>query len=477
MPVHDQLFTGSGQSPNVPPKTKQQPKDREVLLAEANAAVYKQNVELSIRNKTLSVLRRVSDITMRATGVAEVTQRIVDIITEELGLAVVLISLVDAKEHLLYPAAITQTKSVQEALKLLGKPLSKLVISLDNTHNLAVAAIVDKEQKITGNLLDLLTPLTDQELSDEIKQVMGIKTLIMYPLLLADRALGVLCLGLTKSVNDLSRAEKETLLEVISVVAIAIDRAQLLENIRKANNQLESANQRLELLDKLKDEFVSVASHELRTPMTAIKSYAWLALNGRGGAIDPKAREYIARVYSSTERLIRLVNEMLDISRIEGGKVTLNTTAFSIRDLVQDIQNEFSAKAAELGLTLAMDLPNDAPSVLADREKIHQVMKNLVGNACKFTDRGGTITISARRKNGFVEVSVADTGRGIKQEDMGKLFTKFGRLEHSLVTITGSGSGLELYICKQYVELSGGTISAESEEGRGSTFTFTLPAA
>lgn len=446
-------------------------------LTKANEAIYKQNVELAIRNKTLSVLRNLSEITMKTTGVQEVTQHIVDIISHELNLAGALICLVDPKAHVLKIGAITQTPKIKDSFSQVGKPLDEVAISLDDTSNLAINAMNDKEQKITGNLLDLLTPAADQIAADAIERVTGIKTIIIYPLFFAERALGVLCLGLAKSVEDLSRTEKETLHEVINVVSIAIDRAELMENINKTNKDLEKANEKLELLDKLKDEFVSVASHELRTPMTAIKSYVWLALNGRGGSIDQKAREYLIRVYNSIERLIHLVNEMLDISRIESGRVTLNRTQFDMKKLIDDAMREFQAKATELYLSLSFECPEALPSVYADREKIYQVLENLVGNACKFTNSGGRITITAKVVGDIIEVSVADTGKGIKKEDMSKLFVKFSRLEHSLVTIAGSGSGLGLYIFRQYVELHGGKIWATSEEGKGSVFTFTLPVA
>lgn len=280
-----------------------------------------------------------------------------------------------------------------------------------------------------------------------------------------------------KILNILAPSFAIALQDALSYEKILQFNITLQEQIDKATGDLKMANRQLEKLDQLKDEFVSVASHELRTPMTAIKSYVWLALNGRGGQIDQKARDYLGRVYQSTERLIHLVNEMLDISRIESGRVTLNYTSFSVHDLLLDIQREFQAKTAELSLKLTIDMGGNIPSLFADREKIHQVMENLVGNACKFTDAGGAITLRARREGDFIEIEIQDTGHGIKKEDMSKLFTKFGRLEHSLVTIAGSGSGLGLYISRQYVLLHGGDIWANSEIGKGSTFSFTLPVA
>jgi signal transduction histidine kinase len=457
---HDTVLVASAQSP---------------LLAKANEAMYKQNFELSIRNKTLLVLRRLSDITIQANSVSEVTQLIVDTIVEELNFTAAIVSLVDHETNTLHPVAITKNPHMTEGLSHIGKPFNELFIPMDDTNNLAVNAIRDVEQKVTGNILDFLTPLVSQETADEIERITKIKTIIIYPLILGSHALGVLCLGLPKNVDNLSRAEKETLTELIGVVSIAINRAQLIEGTRSANEQLVAANKQLEVLDKLKDEFVSVASHELRTPMTAIKSYAWMVLNGKAGDISPKAHEYLDRVFKSTERLIHLVNEMLDVARIESGRVKINKTSFDFRTLCDDIQNEFSARFAEAGITLTINKPDALQFILADREKIQQVMENLIGNSVKYSTKGAQITLNVSLKPSGIQCAVSDTGRGISHDDMQRLFKKFGRLENSLITVTSESSGLGLYISKLYVELHGGTIHAESELGKGSTFTFTLP--
>ncbi len=300
------------------------------------------------------------------------------------------------------------------------------------------------------------------------------------------KQVGILILG-EKSSGDIYSVQDLDVIEILTPeVAVAIENALAFEEIRrfnvtlkeeidKATSELKTVNERLELVDKLKDEFVSLASHELRTPMTAIKSYAWLVLNDKAGPLEPKAKEYLNRVYISTERLIHLVNEMLDISRIESGKVKLKKEPVDVVQLGRDIENEFQAKATELHLSWSLEVPDVLPLISMDREKIHQVLENLIGNAFKFTPMNQVVTLRIIPRDKFIEFSVIDTGRGIHPDDMPKLFSKFGRLEGSYVTITGSGSGLGLYISKQYVELHGGTISVQSTLGRGSTFTVTLP--
>jgi signal transduction histidine kinase len=444
-------------------------------LTKINKVLYTQNLELAIRNKTLSVLRIISTIMINAGSAYEVAQQIAEAIITELKFASVSIALIDEPEQTLQFIAVTHADKTIPVFEPLIHPQGDLTISLSDRNNLMAEAIMDRERKISGNFLDIATPLITQEVADEIENATHTETVVSYPLFLGQKALGVLNLGLAKKVDDLSRGEKETLDELIGAVAIAINRAQLIEDIKNTNNKLSSANQQLELLDKLKDEFVSVASHELRTPMAAIKSYTWMVLNGKAGPIEPKATEYLNRVYNSTERLIHLVSEMLDVSRIESGRVTINKAPLDIGKLLLDVQNELQAKATESHISLTVTTEDNMPVIQADSEKIHQVLENLVGNSLKFTPANGSITMGVREKDGFLEIYVTDTGQGIQAEEIPQLFKKFGRLENSLVAMPGNSTGLGLYISKQYVELHGGKIWVQSEPEKGSTFTFTLP--
>lgn len=259
-----------------------------------------------------------------------------------------------------------------------------------------------------------------------------------------------------------------------SLIEQLMAREHLLEQI---SSQLKNANEKLKALDKLKNEFVSVASHELRTPMTSIKSYLWMALKGKGGDLTEKQRYYIERSYNSVERLVRLVNDMLDISRIESGNIKLEFQQVDIVGLTHEVVDEFLPRANELGVTITVQEDNTPQKALADPDKIKQVLFNLIGNSLKFTPRGGVISIKFVHKDEFIEIRVRDTGSGIASEDVEKLFQKFGLLPGSYITnqTTIGGTGLGLYICRSIIELHQGTIRADSPGlGKGSTFIFTL---
>lgn len=237
-------------------------------------------------------------------------------------------------------------------------------------------------------------------------------------------------------------------------------------------------NAKLHQLDHLKDDFVSVASHELRTPMTAIRSYAWMALNRPDAPITDKTKRYLSRVLSSTERLINLVNDMLNVSRIESGRVEIAPKEFDITALFSEVFTEIEPKVKERNLHLQMT-QDHLPKVFADPDKVHQILLNILGNASKFTPNGGLITVSFLNDGQFLEIDIKDSGVGISSGDMTRLFQKFGRLDNSYVAAaTSGGTGLGLYICKSLVTLMGGKIWAKSEGlNKGTTFTFTLPVA
>lgn len=237
--------------------------------------------------------------------------------------------------------------------------------------------------------------------------------------------------------------------------------------------------EKLEFVDKIRDDFVSIASHELRTPMTAIRSYAWMALHKSDMALSKKLEKYLVRILISTERLINLVNDLLNVSRIEARKIEINPEALDLISITKDVVDEvYYSKSVSKDIKFTI-LETKLPKVLAEPERLREVLLNLMGNSVKFTPSGGTITISFFTDGKVVETSIKDTGVGILKEDLGRLFQKFAKLDSSYVSIsTSGGTGLGLYISKNLVELMHGKIWASSEGlGKGTTFTFSLPVA
>ncbi len=244
--------------------------------------------------------------------------------------------------------------------------------------------------------------------------------------------------------------------------------------LERVNQELQAANQRLKELDQLKNSFVSIASHELRTPMTSIKGYVDNLLEGIAGALTAKQTTYLSRIRHNADRLTRLIADLLDLSKIESGQVPLHPGPLPLPELVTEVVDSLQPLAKQKGLTL-QTTPLDEKAVLqADRDKLTQVLTNLIQNAIKFTDPGGTVTVeSATKGQGFVYLSVADTGCGIPPEEVGKVFDKFFRGSQSAPQTPGAGLGLA--IAKSLVERHGGEIWVESHPGQGSRFSFTVP--
>lgn len=245
-------------------------------------------------------------------------------------------------------------------------------------------------------------------------------------------------------------------------------------DIKKAEKTLKEANERLENLNAMKSEFISVVSHDLRTPLTSIKNAVQLLLNEKAGKLNKTQTNFMSMAERNIDRLTRLINDLLDLSKLEAGKMKLQFTEMDIKRIIHLSVETFKSRADDKSIELTMNLPEVLPNVYVDSDRIEQVFANLIDNALKFTSEGGKIVVSARRIQDKVEVGIEDTGVGIPAEGQQHIFDQFYQTEDTLSRKTG-GTGLGLSIVKQLIEAHGGNISVESEAGKGSRFFFTLP--
>ncbi|MFA4857851.1 MAG: HAMP domain-containing sensor histidine kinase [Candidatus Margulisiibacteriota bacterium] len=239
--------------------------------------------------------------------------------------------------------------------------------------------------------------------------------------------------------------------------------------------QLEKQNQELIALDNLKNEFVSVVSHELRTPLTIVQEGIVIVLEGIVGGLNDQQKEILSSARGNIERLTRLVNDILDISKIESHHLALNLGPVDLLSIIQDVINQLKIRAKERQIEVSVDKFPAAPvAVSADPDRLHEILINLLSNAVRFTNDRGRIGVEVFDRLDCIEISVVDNGIGIAEENMPKLFSKFQQFHRTPGQGT-KGTGLGLAITKGLVELHGGRIWAESELGKGSRFTFTLP--
>ncbi len=258
---------------------------------------------------------------------------------------------------------------------------------------------------------------------------------------------------------------------LVSSVYKEIEQREKIETLAK---DLEKANDRLKELDQMKSEFLSLATHQIRAPLTAIRGYAANILEGDYGDVPPKVRGALQVISTSCQNLVVIVGEFLDISRIEQGRMKYDLADFDATALVQEIITELKPNIDKTGLSMDLQVADYVCTARGDAGKIKQILGNIIDNSIKYTKRGGII-VSLSADQNFVTVKISDTGIGIAPEDIPKLFTKFTRAKDAFRTNV-IGTGLGLYIAKQMVEAQGGKIWVESEGlGKGSTFFIRLP--
>ena len=228
----------------------------------------------------------------------------------------------------------------------------------------------------------------------------------------------------------------------------------------------------LESLERLRRDLVANVSHELKTPISALRAHLENLLDG----VEQPNPETLEVMLSQSERLGRLVEQLLDLSRLESGELPLHREEISLAPLVHEVRSEIEVARAGAEVSIEEDVPEDLPPVFVDRERVHQVLFNLLDNAVRLTPPGGAVMVSAHRHDGSVDVHVADTGPGIAPEHLPRLFERFYRVDPARSAKDG-GTGIGLAIARSVVEAHGGRIRAESEEGKGSVFTFELPVA
>ena len=274
----------------------------------------------------------------------------------------------------------------------------------------------------------------------------------------------------------------------------AIEKARLFEQLKQASAELERKVQEataeladqnellrrqhiaLEQASALKSQFLANMSHEFRTPLNAILGYTHMLLNGVTGPVSEQQRKSLTRIDSNSRHLLALINDILDITRIEAGRMPLNLSTFRFPELVHEVMSELEPIIKRSNLVVSARMPRSLPSLKSDRQKVKQIVLNLLSNALKFTP-AGSVTISATHngKSRIVDIAVRDTGVGIPREDQVKVFEDFRQLDSSPARGYG-GTGLGLSICRRLSQMLGGTIELESEPGRGSTFTLRIPA-
>jgi signal transduction histidine kinase len=363
----------------------------------------------------------------------------------------------------------------QEIREFLSKALTRIAgfhVEMAEDGEEALKKI--EQDKLDLILTDLKMPKMDglKLITEIAKTKPEILTILMTGHGTIDSALEAMKRGasdyLTKPIN---------LDELVLRIQKVLEEKQRFLSLKGYITQLERANQELKQVDEIKSEFVSVASHELRTPLATIKNVVQLVLKRKAGEINETQENFLTMAEKNINRLTNILNDLLDLSRIESGKIGMKLEELDLRGPVVFVLSSLKSQADGKSIHLEMDVEKDLPFVYGDREKVEQILTNLIGNAIKFTPEGGRVMVSAKlsdRVRNAVGISVHDNGVGIPKDQLEKVFEKFHQVESPLHH-SASGTGLGLAITKGLVEAHQGQIWVESEVEKGSTFIFTLP--
>lgn len=353
--------------------------------------------------------------------------------------------------------------------------------------------VLEELQRQIEEIKDITEKRLLEEISDRMRQI---QASLIIPIINAGKLIGLVVLGDKKSGDPYTVQDTNILNTIANQASIAFENAMLysqLSNLnqnllkkvdeetaelQQKNQELKTANEELKSLDKMKDQLVAVTSHELKTPLSIAQNYLWMVINQAASQtkLDEKDRLRLRKSFSNLQNLTRLIDDILSVSKIEGGKLEIHPEIVHSEAVVNEVIEELKLKADQRGLTLSFAKPAKKLTIYTDPLRLKEVLTNLLSNAIKYTDKGGA-TVDLEKKDGQAVFSVTDTGRGIAAEHLDNIFKKFYREDTSLTASSAQagGTGLGLYITKSILDLMQGKIWVKSKLGKGSVFSFSLP--
>lgn len=349
-------------------------------------------------------------------------------------------------------------------------------------------AVMDKVLNKGRVFSSLDTDKSSKEIPQFLK-TLDLSSFICAPIVQKDGAIGALVMGCESPYTHLTEGDKDLAYILASQIGQAVENAKLFEetyrshqeleqNVHQRTKELSAALEEIKTISKRKSDFISAVSHELRTPLTSIKGYASILAAGKLGELPPAAKERVEKINKHSDNLSQLINNLLDISRIESGRVELKFEPVSLKALVDSLGDMLAPPMKDKGIEFVTDIPPDMPAALADKSQLERVFINIIGNAIKFVPAAtGRITVRAKiLDNTTLQVFISDNGIGISEKDLAKLGEEFFRVDNE-VNAKVKGTGLGLSLVKHIIEAHKGKLTISSALGRGSTFSFTLPKA
>lgn len=446
------------------------------LMQRVNQELYRRNAELAARNKTLALLRQLDEISLAALDMRQIAERMTEAIAAALGYDLATIAIVKNQDTTLQWLAVSS--SVPWIVSTI-RSLDVATLSLTLKNGLAPVQVVAKQATQFADNPEVVYPQILVErlaAADPTAAIEEVKHTVLFPLRFGDQVLGVLTLSASRPFQQASQYEQESVTGIVGLVSLAMYKAKIYQDLEIATTQLAQANEQLKDVDKAKSEFLSIASHQLYTPLTALRGYLSMLKEGDYGPLAETQAPILEILDQSANRLITLIRNLLDISRIEAGRLELKLESINVVEIAKQLVQELMPNARTKKLALEFHPPSQAvANVVADRDRIRQVVLNFIDNAIKYTSQG-RIDVELSQSGDTVMCSVRDTGKGLQPAEIERLFTKFTRVGGADRFHT-EGAGLGLYVARQIVREHHGEVKAESPGvGHGSTFSMILPA-
>lgn len=438
------------------------------LIVKTDLELNKTQEELDKRLGGLEALQKTSRSITTTLDENETFQRLNANLLNELGF----------EKYLIY--TLTQEQTLLLRIGLGYTVLEQTQITEKISANDTIIELLKNGNMISSHK----SPPTLQNIIFDITHV---RNFVLTPILTQDKMTGIVFAGNPGDAFAVTAGDTELISILADQIGQAVENARLFEQaylaqqaleakVQERTKQLSLALSDMQTISRNKSEFISAVSHELRTPLTSIKGYAALLIAGTIGEVPPKVKERLEKINKHSDSLVQLINDLLDISRIESGKTGMKLTPHSIAPTIENVHDLLTPQLKEKDIKFVNTVPSNCPKIPTDLSQIERVFINLISNAIKFTPRHGTITVAATIQTDAVTFSVADTGIGINEEDIRQLFNEFYRIENE-INQNVKGTGLGLALCKKIIEAHNGRIWVESKVAKGSTFFITLPLA
>jgi signal transduction histidine kinase len=451
-------------------KKRQLEKDIEHVTAE----MYRRNKELAETNKTLSLLRTIDALVLEPrASIKMVSEHIAEAIAQATD----------------YPfvGLMTRISREKEEVVLRGTSSVGLGIQLPPDLGLNHPLRADLTHPwfsgyVSTCLIDLTT-LSDESITQylsctvedikRLRKLLDINTVYIVKLVARRQIVGLLAIGFNNTTAQLSKYDTILLDHLSESIGVALDNKLLFDENQHVLKQIQESNEKLKALDEAKDDFISMASHQLRTPLTSVKGYISMVVDGDAGEINPQQHKLLSQAFTSSQRMVYIIADLLNVSRLRTGKFIMNPVPVNLAEMVEQEIGQLKDTAASRELKLNYEKPENFPELMLDDTKTRQVIMNFADNAIYYTPANGTIDIILKDNPNSVELRIKDDGIGVPKSEQHHLFTKFYRAGNARKA-RPDGTGLGLFMAKKIIVAQYGSLIFESKEGKGSTFGFIL---